>query len=116
MLGPASTSRMRGTRGVDGLELIAQRLTRDFRERPCELDAGRASTDDDEREQFVTTPGILFALGAFERDQDAPPDGDRVFQRLQPWRVRLPVVVTEVRVTRSGRDDQPVVVERRRRR
>ena len=101
-----------GTRGIDRLELVAQRLPRDLRERPCELDPGRTATDDDEREQFTLSARILLPLGALEGDQDAPPDRDGIFQRLQSRRVRLPISVAEVRVTRSSRDDQPVVVER----
>ena len=100
------------TRGVDGLELVAQRLPRDLGKRACQLDTGRAAADDDEREQLTLAARILLALRALERNQDAPPDRDRVFQRLQSRRVRLPVRVAEVRVTGSSRDDQPVVVER----
>ena len=101
-----------GTCRIDCAELVAQRLSRDLGQRPRELDAGWSSADDHEREQIALSASILLTLGALERDQDAPPDRDGILERFESRRIRLPVAVTEVRVLRSGRDDQPVVVER----
>ena len=52
---------------------------------------------------------IGLALRALERQQDAAPDVERVFERLEPRRERMPAVVSEVGVRRAGRDDQVVV-------
>ncbi len=101
-----------GARRINRAELVAQRLSRDLGECPRKLDAGRPSADDHEREQFTLPASIFLTLGALERDQDAPPDRDGILERLESRRIRLPVAVTEVRVLRSGGDDQPVVVDR----
>ena len=100
------------TGSIDGMELVAQRLSRDLGERAGKLDSGRAATDDDKGEQLTLSARVLLALRALERDEDAPPDRDRIFQRLQSWCVRLPIGVAEVRVTGTGGHDEPVVVER----
>jgi hypothetical protein len=102
---------MAGTRRVDRLELVAQRLAGDLCKRSRELDAGRPAADDHEREQIALPPGVFLALGSLECDQDAPPDRNGILERFQSRCIRLPIVVAEISVLRSGRDNQPVVVE-----
>ena len=116
IVGPASTRTMRARRRVDGAEFVAQRLARDLRERARQLDAGRAAADQHERQQLALPRGSRLALGALEGQQHATAHLERVLERLQSRRMRLPLGVTEVRVARAGADDQEVVVERRRRR
>ena len=93
-------------------EVAGERLPRDLGERARHFDAGRPAADDDERQQRRPLRRIALALGALERQQHAPPDLERILQRLQARRDRPPLVVAEVRVRRPGRDDQEVVVER----
>ena len=100
----------RGTR-VDGSEFVAKRLPRDLRERAGQLDAGWAAADQRERQQLPPARRIGFAFRALERQQHAAADLERIFKRLQSWRVGLPLGVTEIGVARAGRDDQIVVVD-----
>ena len=106
---------LRGT-GIEVAEVLRQRVARDLGERAGHLDAGRTAADDDERQLRGAARGIRLTLGALEREQHAAADLERVFERLQPGRVRPPVVVAEVRVRRAGGDDQVVVGESPRRR
>ena len=55
---------------------------------------------------------IALALRPFEGQQHAPADVERVFERLEAGRGRPPLIVTEVRVRRAGRDDEKVVAQR----
>ena len=52
---------------------------------------------------------IGLALGALEREQDAPAQRGGVLQRLQAGRERLPFVVAEIGVPRAGGEDERVV-------
>src|SRR5581483_10810787 len=95
---------------VDVAEL-AMRLPRDLRERAREFDARRPAADEDERQEPLLPRRIRFTLSFLERDEDPPPDAERVLERLEPGRVRLPLVVPEVRMARASRDDQVVVAD-----
>ena len=53
----------------------------------------------------------IFAFGALEGQKDASPDLKRVFERLEARRKRRPFLVTEVGVTRTGGNNQKVIVE-----
>src|SRR3546814_14179753 len=55
---------------------------------------------------------IGFRLGPLERGQDAATDVQRVVERLQPWRVRGPLVVAEVGVGGAAGQQQVVVAQR----
>ncbi len=55
---------------------------------------------------------IGLALGALERDQNAPPQGGGVLERLQAGRERLPFVMAEIGVPRAGGENQRVVGQR----
>ena len=92
---------------------MAQRLARDLRERPRQLDSCRAAADQHERQQLALPRGIGLALGPLEGKQDPPADVERVLERLQSWRMGRPLGVAEVGVARAGADDQEVVGERR---
>ena len=54
---------------------------------------------------------VFLALGQFEGQQNTAADFQRVFNRLQTGRQRLPFFVTKISVGRPGGDDQIVVVE-----
>ena len=98
--------------GVDVAEVGRQRVLRQFGDGAGELDAGRAGADDDEGQQRRAPLRIGLALGAFERDQDAPPQRGGVFQRFQAGRERLPFVMAEIGVPRAGGEDQRVIGQR----
>ena len=94
---------------VDVPEIARERLARDLGERAGHLDAGRAAADHDKRQERLAPARIGFTLGTFERQQHAPPDVERVLERLEARRGRAPLVVPEVGVRRAARDDQIVV-------
>ena len=50
-------------------------------------------------------------LGGFEREQNPPPDLQRIVQRLETGRARGPFGVAEIGVRGAGRDDEVVVVD-----
>ena len=96
---------------VDVAEVRGQGGARQFDDRPGELDPGRAGADNDEGEQRRPPCLIALALRLLEGDQNAAPDGGRVFERLQSRRERLPIIMAEIGVTRAGRQHQRIVVE-----
>jgi hypothetical protein len=95
--------------GVDGAEVAREHEAAKLSERAGELDARRAAADHDEREQALALVLVVGALGPLERDEHAAPHLDGVGERLEPRRVRLPVVVAEVARVGAGRDDDVVV-------
>jgi hypothetical protein len=70
-----------------------------------------SAADEHESEELALPHRIGFAFGSFERQQDAPPDRDGVFERFQPRRERLPLLVAEIRMARAARYNQVVIVE-----
>ena len=66
---------------------------------------------DHEREQRLPLRRIGLAFGVLECEEHAATDLQRVLERLQPGRERAPLVVPEVGVRRTGREDQVVVAD-----
>ena len=97
------------SRGIDQPEVARDGLARDLAERPRQLDARWTAADDYEREERLLLGAIALALGRFVGQQHAAPDLERVFEGLEPRRQQLPVVVAEVRVAGTRREDQRVV-------
>ena len=96
---------------VDPPEVPPQGPARQDRQYTGDLDPGRATTDDDERQPLVSGRGIGRTFGLLERAEDASAKVHRVGQCLQRARHLLPFVVTEVgRLSPTGQD-QAVVVE-----
>ena len=71
-----------------------------------------ASTDNDEGKQAAPFLIVLFRLGLLEGQQDLAPQRDRIVDSLEPRRMRLPFVVTEIGVPRACRDDELVERDR----
>ena len=92
-------------------EVFPQRAAGDLGQRAGELDAGRSAADDHEGEQPRLGRGVGFTLGGFEREQNLPPDLQRIVQRLETGRARGPFGVAEIGVRGAGRDDEVVVVD-----
>ena len=56
---------------------------------------------------------VRLALRPLEGEQNAAPDGGRVFERLQARRERLPIVMAEIGVPGAGRQHQRIEVDGR---
>ena len=104
---------MRAIAGSTASNSRVQHLPRDLAERAGELNAGRAAADQHERQQPSLIHRVRFALGLFERQQDAAANRQRIVERLETRRGLAPFVVAEVRMRRAGGDDQVVVRQRR---
>ena len=100
---------MRADSGSIVSNSLPQRVPRDLGERAGQFDAGRTAADDDERQQVPLARRVGLALGLLERQQHPPPHRQRIVERLEPGRVRRPLLVAEVRVRRARREDQIVV-------
>jgi hypothetical protein len=96
---------------IERPEVVPHGVASDLGDGARQLHAGRPAAHDDKRQQRLTRGGIGCSFGAFERQQDAPTDVERVFQRLQPRRGRFPFGMTEVRVAGTGRQHQVVVAK-----
>ncbi len=97
---------------VDVAELAAQRVAREFGNGAGQFHAGRPAADDRQRQQRLALLRIGFPLGLLEGQQDAPPNGGGVLERLQPGRERLPFVMAEIGVAGAGGEHQRVVGDR----
>ena len=97
--------------GPDGSELVFQGVAGDFRQRPCQFNAGGATSDDHEVERHLSLPTGGTPLRQFESQQDAAADLEGVFDGLQARGEGLPLRVTEVSVSRAGGEYEIVVVQ-----
>ncbi len=66
--------------GVDALEVVLQRVTRELADLAGDLDPGRAAADDDERQLSVAVRALGRDLGALERVQDPRAHRDRALE------------------------------------
>ncbi len=94
---------------VDPAEIGCQGLPRDLRDGTRHFNAGRAATDDDERQQAALLIRIGRDLGSLKRNQDAAPDTSCIFDVLQAWCVGRPVIMAEIGMHRAGRDHEIIV-------
>ena len=81
---------------LNGAEIFRQRIAAHLTDGSGQFHAGRSTTDNHERQISATILRIRGALGIFECRQDAAADFRGLFQRLQPRRVFLPIIVSEV--------------------
>jgi hypothetical protein len=95
--------------GVDSSKITLEHTSRNLGERTRHLDSRRPGADYHERHPVCDFHLVDFALGRLVRHEDAAPNLDRILERLQPRRRLEPFVVSEVRMRRTGRDDQVVV-------
>jgi hypothetical protein len=100
-----------GRRRIKAPEVPTKRLARDGDHDAGQLHAGRASANDDDGQVFHSLGFARCHLGALEGGKKAITNFQGILDGLQPWRARLPFVVPEVGVARSGGEDQVVVRE-----
>ncbi len=81
----------------------------DLAQRARQFNSRGSSAHDDEVQPRAALLGVLLALRAFESQQQAAADLRGVFDGLQPRRHRLPLVIAEIVVGRSGGDNQLVI-------
>src|SRR6266446_3834368 len=98
---------------VDVAKLAVHCVTCDLSQSAGEFDAGGAASDDCklQRRSALAASGFVLTLGKFEGEENAAADFERVFNRLQTGRQWFPLLVTKVRMSGSGGDDQKVVIE-----
>src|SRR5580698_457947 len=92
-------------------KIRAQVLVREFGNRPGQFDTRWAATDDDEGEQSRPAQRIGLTFRSLQGQQDAAADGGGVLEGLQARRVRLPLVMAEVSMARTGGEYQGVVAQ-----
>ena len=101
-----------GLARVDGAKVADQHGSRDVGERARELHAGGAAADDHEGHEGSARRVVRLVLRPLECQEHAPPDLERVLERLQRRRIPLPVLVAEVRIADARGEDQIVVSQR----
>ena len=94
---------------VDVPEGALEGLVGQFGDLPGHFDAGRTGTHHGEGHELAAPDGIAGALGLFEGTQNATAQLESVVNGLHARRPLGEVVVSEVRLTRTGGDDQAVV-------
>jgi len=95
--------------GTEIAEVAAQRDARQLDHRAGKLHAGRAAANNDESQQVLPPRRIGLELGLLERHQEPAAHRRRIFQRLEPGCIGLPVAVSEIGVPRAGSENQIVV-------
>src|SRR6202011_4038267 len=98
-------------RRVDVAEVAHHVDFRDVRYRPGELDACRATADDDEVQRRMGAGLHHLPLRQLESQQDATANLYRVFDGLQSGREFRPLVVAKIGVSGTGGEDEIVVIE-----
>ena len=96
-------------RRVEGAELTAQAAHGQLTDLPRQLHAGRAGTDDHDRQPLRPLRVVGRQLGHLERAEDAPPQLERVVDRLHAGSEPGELVVPEVGLAHPRRDDEAVV-------
>ena len=94
---------------IDVAKVAGQCRMGELDERSGHLDAGRAGADQDKRQQALADLGVRHVFSLFEGEQNAAADQGGVVDRFEPWRQPRPVIVAEIGVLRSGRQDQVIV-------
>ena len=94
---------------IDVPEVVDEDLSGDLGDGAGELDAGRAAAHDREGQQSASALEIGLPVGLLEGEKNAAADLERVLEALQPGRVGLPGLVSEVGVPGAGGDHETVV-------
>src|SRR5208337_5295396 len=94
---------------IDGAEIVGQGMTANLGERSRELHSRWSCSHHNKLQRLGWFAGGCTALRQFEGQQHAPPDFDRILNRLQSGRNRFPLIVAEIGVAGSGGNNQRVV-------
>src|SRR6266852_376651 len=89
--------------GMDGPEIVFERLSCDLSDRTRELHSSGTCSNDDEGQPRAPLNGIRESLRHLEGVQDLVADVRRLFYALQPGGPLAPGIVAVVRRLRSGR-------------
>ena len=98
--------------GINPPKIAFQDVPGQFRKRAGELNAGRAAAHDDDGHQPVVFGHIGCVFRFFERQQDVPPDAQRVVQGFQTGGTLLPFGVPEVAGHAAERQHEVVIAQR----
>src|SRR6266542_2937728 len=94
---------------IDRAEIARQDVPGNLADGSRELGARRAAADQHESQEGPSPAGARFPLGLLEGEEDPSPDLEGILQVLQSRRARLPLLVSEVGMPRSGCEDEEVV-------
>jgi hypothetical protein len=94
---------------VDVAKVAGQCRVRQLGERAGHLDAGRSGADQDKGQEALAYCPVRHGLGLFKGEQYAAADQGRIVNRFEAGRQCRPVIVAEIGVLRSGRQDQMIV-------
>src|SRR5215471_13213085 len=84
-------------------------MLREFSNGPSQLDPSRATAHDDECHPNLPQLFIVFEFRRLERRENAVANVRGIFERLEPWCERLPLVVAKILVMSAGSYDQRVI-------
>src|ERR1700745_1876501 len=97
-----------GAAGVDGAEIVSERVPADFGEGSGEFHSRGPATNHHKVQRFRTRSSGRAAFGQFKGQQNAAADFKCIFNGLEPGRERLPLFVAKVGVAGSGSNDERV--------
>lgn len=107
---------------INRAKLVRHRRLRQFGDDSCQFDSSCTAADEDESLQCGSLGGIMGSFGPLKGHEHTLADADGVAQCLETGSVLLPVIMSEVVVSRAGGQIQSVIakltaiVERTRRR
>ena len=81
----------------------------EFDESSGHLDAGRARANQDEGQQALAYLRVRHGFRLFEGEQHAAPDRGGVVDRFEARGQSRPIIVAEIGVLRTGRQDQIII-------
>src|SRR3990172_8900813 len=96
--------------GIDGAEIESESLSRELADGPRELDPGRTSSHDDEREKRLPFRQIFLALRPLERVENPGAYSRRILDRLEPRGPPTPPSRPPPPPTNAGPGAPPVAI------
>src|SRR5207302_7520860 len=94
---------------INVAEILSHAKPRELSNGPCQLNARRASPDDDEVQQALALGLACRNLRPLKGFEHTPPYSSRVFHALEPRRIASPRILPEIAVCSSGRHDEIVI-------
>src|SRR3954454_12340519 len=95
-----------GTCRVDDAEIFGENSSSELGDCSCHLNPSRTATNNNEGQQRAATFLVPLVLGLLECHQDTLAQIGRVVDALQSWRERRPLIMSEVGVLGTGRQNQ----------